>query len=192
MNIEKLSNLQIVTIAVALLKGHISHVDREDIAIKANTIAPGKFNWRKYPNRIDLDVVRVSLNDAKKLNKGALLIGNNTRGWMLSPNALKWFQYLKKSGQLRNGLLEQAVEKIFSDQLIEQERLFNTNAYQLFKNNRQEEINEADFAEFTRLDEYFKEKARERRFAVIDNAVFNNRDLSELWAILKSKFLLEG
>jgi len=192
MNIEKLSNLQIVTIAVALLKGHINHVDREDIAIKANKIAPGKFNWRKYPNRIDLDVVRVSLNDAKKLNNGALLIGNNTRGWMLSPNALKWFQYLKKSDQLRNGLFEQAVEKIFSDQMIEQERLFNTNAYQLFKNNRQEEINGADFAEFSRLDEYFKEKARERRFAVIDNAVFNNRDLSELWVILKSKFLQEG
>ena len=86
------SKPELVTIAVALLGGDAMHVDREDIALKANDLAPGQFNWRKYPERIDLDAVGGTLRTAKKPQNGGLVVGNNTKGWMLSPAGLKWIK----------------------------------------------------------------------------------------------------
>ena len=83
------SKPELVTIAVALLGGDTTHIDREDVALKVNDIAPGQFNWRKYPERIDLDAVGGQLRNAKKPQKGGLVVGNNTKGWMLSPAGLK-------------------------------------------------------------------------------------------------------
>ena len=50
------------------------HVDREDVAIKVNDIAPGQFNWRKYPERIDVDAVSGTLRTAKKPQNGGLAV----------------------------------------------------------------------------------------------------------------------
>jgi hypothetical protein len=43
-----LSNHEIVTLAVYLLGGDTQHVDTEDIAVKANEIAPRRFTWRLH------------------------------------------------------------------------------------------------------------------------------------------------
>ncbi|MFZ0829061.1 MAG: hypothetical protein WAO02_16730 [Verrucomicrobiia bacterium] len=45
---KALSNHEIVTLAVYLLGGDSKRIDTEDIAVKANELAPGRFNWRKY------------------------------------------------------------------------------------------------------------------------------------------------
>jgi hypothetical protein len=41
------SNHAIVTLAVYLLGGETQRIDTEDIAVKANEIAPGCFAWRR-------------------------------------------------------------------------------------------------------------------------------------------------
>jgi len=41
-------------------------VHTEDLAVRAFQLAPQRFCWRKYPERIDLDIARVSLTDARK------------------------------------------------------------------------------------------------------------------------------
>jgi hypothetical protein len=61
-----LSNHEIVTLAVYLLGGGTHHIDTEDIAIRANALAPGRFTWRKYPGQINIENVRTFLSDAKK------------------------------------------------------------------------------------------------------------------------------
>ena len=61
------SKPELVTIAVALLDGDTAYVDCEDVALKVNDIAPGRFNWRKYPAHIDLSTVSFALQDAKNL-----------------------------------------------------------------------------------------------------------------------------
>jgi hypothetical protein len=45
---KALANHEIVTLAVYLLGGEAQRVDTEDIAIRANELAPGRFTWRKY------------------------------------------------------------------------------------------------------------------------------------------------
>jgi hypothetical protein len=60
------ANYEIVTVALILFGGGTRSVDTEDIAVKANQIAPGRFAWRKYPDQINIDTVRKRLWDARK------------------------------------------------------------------------------------------------------------------------------
>lgn len=169
--IDSLSNYQIVTIAIALLGGDSEHKDREDIALKADEIAPGKFSWRKYPDRIDLEAVSVAIRDAKKAKYGELVTGNTSRGWMLSKNGLRWILSLNQQEKNITQQLEEKKGAIAITQQNERDRLYRTRAYDLFASGEKEEISVDDFYQFVRINEYFKPKARERRYTLVDNAV---------------------
>ena len=43
-----LANHEVVVLATYLAGGRTAYTDTEDIAVKANEIAPGRFTWRKY------------------------------------------------------------------------------------------------------------------------------------------------
>ena len=182
------SKPQLVTIAVTLLDGDTASVDREDVALKVNDIAPGRFNWRKHPERIDLATVSFALQDARKTKNGGLIIGNNTIGWMLSPSGLKWLKTVDLDA-IRNELPGQhRKSSISAHQEIERNRLSNTKAYDLFVDGKLKAITLQDFYEFARVNEYFQTKARQRRYAIIANAVSDDDTLSKLWDFIQTKF----
>jgi hypothetical protein len=188
MRIDDLSNPQLVTIAVALLGGETGYVDREDIADKVNNIAPGRFNWRKYPERIDMVTVVVGLRDAKKPRNGGLLVGSNREGWMLSPAGLKWLRTLDLSTVQSVQSVKHRKDSIAAAQEAERARLHITRAYELFSKGRPEEITPQDFYEFARVNQYFQTKARQRRYTIIENATIDDGTLFELWDYLKERF----
>ena len=185
------SKPQLVTIAVALLGGDTMHVDREDIAIKVNDIAPGRFNWRKYPERIDLDAVGGTLRTAKKPQNGGLVVGNNTKGWMLSPAGLKWIKTVDLGAVDDELPVKHRKASISANQELERNRLLNTKAYNLFVEGKSKEISVHDFYEFARVNEYFQPKTRQRRYAIIANAVSADDTLLKLWDLLQTKFSKE-
>ncbi|MBX6350182.1 MAG: hypothetical protein IRZ11_01555 [Clostridia bacterium] len=63
------------------LGGAESAVDTEDIAIQAHRLLDGAFTWRKYPQYINPDLVRITLVDASRMG---LVTGNGRSGWRLS------------------------------------------------------------------------------------------------------------
>jgi hypothetical protein len=191
MRIRDLSNYFIVTIAIALLGGDSDHIDREYIAIEANKLAKGKFNWRKFPNRIDLYTVRVALNDANKVKNGQLIIGNNSRGWMLSQNGLRWLITLGKNKDIEDISCDGVIKNIQNSLLSERERLLSTNAYKLFNQDNKSSITKQDFYQFTRTNEYFKTKAKERRYTIIENAIIYHSGLTATWKYLIKRFIKE-
>ena len=75
-----MSLVDVVTWAVFLLGGDLNPVDTEDVAVKAHDLAPGRFAWQKYPGQINLELVRVHLSDAKKVNNGRRLSGSGRQG----------------------------------------------------------------------------------------------------------------
>ena len=185
------SKPELVTIAVAFLGGDTMYVDREDVALKVNDIAPGRFNWRKYPERIDLDAVGGTLRTAKKPQNGGLVVGNNTKGWMLSPAGLKWVKTIDLGAVDDELPVKHRKVSISANQELERDRLFNTKAYNLFVEGRSKEISVQDFYEFARVNEYFQIKTRQRRYAIIANAVSDDDTLSKLWDLLQTKFSKE-
>jgi hypothetical protein len=65
-----LPNHELVVLAAYLAGAQSTPADTEDIAIKANVLAPGRFSWRKYKDQINIDTVRKRLWDATKAEKG--------------------------------------------------------------------------------------------------------------------------
>lgn len=190
MSIDDLSNPELVTIAVSQLGGTTKYVDREDVAIVVDKLAPGRFNWRKYPERIDMTVVHFALHDARKARYGSLLVGGR-QGWMLSPAGIEWIEGQDLSG-LDSSEVNRSRKHSLADTLqVEQVRLRNTRAYVLFVSGDLEQITLLDFYEFARINEYFKSKKRQRRFHIIDNTVANDETLASLWEQLKTRFFEE-
>jgi len=86
----RFSKRELAVVAVFLLGGDKKFVDTEDVAVQASKIAPRAFAWRKYPDQINLELLRAVLSDAKKKQFGALLHGTGTRGWRLSDAGVIW------------------------------------------------------------------------------------------------------
>ncbi|MBE9478945.1 MAG: hypothetical protein IMY80_03185 [Chloroflexi bacterium] len=192
MQIDDFPNPELVTIAVAFLDGDVEPVDPEDIAIRVNDIVPERFSWRKDPGRIDLGAVRDALRDAKKPKKGELLVGSNAGGWMLSPAGLKWIKTLDLDAIQDAQSIKHRKDSIAANQEAECARLRGTKAYNLFIDGKSETIALQDFYQFARVNEYFQTKARQRRYAIIDNAVVDDDEtLSKLWDLLKERFIEE-
>lgn len=79
-----------MSLALYLLEGHQHVVDTEDVAIKVHQLAPGRFSWKKYPDQINLELVRVYLSAAKDPSRGGWVDGTGRSGWTLTPNGLEW------------------------------------------------------------------------------------------------------
>jgi len=84
--------------AIYLLGGASKSIDTEDAAIKCHELAPELFSWQKYKDQINLELVRVSLSDAKKIKNGGLLSGSGREGWRLSSRGLDWIRSHEDSG----------------------------------------------------------------------------------------------
>ena len=60
--------------------------------MKCHEIAPTLFSWQKHKDQINLELVRVSLSDAKKQKNGGLLSGSGREGWRVSSRGLDWMR----------------------------------------------------------------------------------------------------
>jgi hypothetical protein len=81
---HELANHEIVVLAAYLVGAQKMSADTEDVAIKANEIAPGRFSWRKYREQVNIESVRKRLWDATRQDRGAYLIRSEKTGWRLS------------------------------------------------------------------------------------------------------------
>src|SRR5437660_4246482 len=90
--LDKLRHTELVTWAVYLLGGDQRRIDTEDVAVKSFQLAPHRLAWRKYPEQINLELVRVYLSNAKKAEHGSLLTGSGRTGWSLTQKGLMWIR----------------------------------------------------------------------------------------------------
>jgi hypothetical protein len=153
-----------VTLAVFLLGGRDRYVDTEDVAMKTNELSPGRFSWRKYPQQINLELVRVRLSEAKTEAHGTFLRGSTPRGWMLTARGLKWateiatdernLQPQLDGGRERGGSVDaQRVDR-------ERTRIVSTSAWAKWPG-RAPEILATEAQEVLRLDSYATDELRD-------------------------------
>jgi hypothetical protein len=153
----------VVVFAVFQCGGDSSFVDTEDVAVAANKLAPGRLTWRKYPDQINLELVRVYLSDAKKSANGILLLGTGVKGWRLSAQGLQW---------VRDN--HEAFERAFESKLLsarpqrsgsvtntrtqrERERLCATQAWKKWASDARSEVTLQEASEVFRIDSYASE-----------------------------------
>jgi hypothetical protein len=184
---NELNNAEILTLVVYLLDGTITPVDLEDAAIEAFKLAPKKFSWIKYDDRIDLRIVEYGLRSACRPNM-KYLKGSNKHGYMLTQAGFEWAKKIAMKDQSTF-----TARKSSPMDLIEKEkaRLLKTTALEKFTNGEKDKITISDFREFARVNDYFPEHLRKQRYDKIDNVVKDDRELKNVWKFLKSKFAEE-
>jgi hypothetical protein len=101
-HLTPLTQTELVTWAVYLLGGAQKRVDTEDVAIKAFALAPKRFSWHKYPEQINLELVRVYLSAAKDIEHGELIVGSGRTGWSLTRKGLTWVRSAEPGLQARH------------------------------------------------------------------------------------------
>lgn len=189
---DSFSNIEIITIAVYLLGGDSNYVDTEDIAIKVNELAPGRFTWRKYPDQINIDNVRKRLSDAKKPEKGGYLFGSFTEGWLLSENGLKFCRRAAKdldSEKISRAPLNKK-EMVWRHR--EKVRMLSTIAYEKVNRNNPDDVTIQEAETFFRLDDYVTGKAREKKILRIITAFNDDPELGHIIKTLAKKVRKNG
>lgn len=160
-----LSNDKIVVLAAYLAGAAEQLTDTEDIAVKANDLAPGKFSWRKYREQINIEAVRKRLYDAAKISKGGLISGGEREGWLLTSAGLSFCQ--DHAEILKTGLefapRLSAKEKTWQHR--EGARMTSETAFKKWETGALSEITRQEAERFFGVDDYIKGLARQKRIA---------------------------
>lgn len=158
-----LSNDRIVVLAAYMAGGADQLADTEDIAMKANELAPGRFSWRKYKDQINIEAVRKRLYDAAKASKGGLISGGEREGWLLTAAGLEFCK--EHADVLKNGLSFSlrlsAKEKTWQHR--ERSRMIAEAAYRKWSDGAISEVSLQEAERFFGVDDYIKGVARKRR-----------------------------
>ena len=187
-----LSNHEIVTLAVYLLGGDTRHIDTEDIAIKANALAPGRFTWRKYPGQINIENVRTFLSDAKKPKNGKYLSGAGKDGWILTSSGMDFAK--QRLGDLGgSNLARKAISAKERNWLRrERERMLASEAFAKLTAGRQDAISAHEAESFFRVDAYVTGGSREEKILRTKNAFGDDPELGPLIKLLESMITKGG
>jgi|SRR5208282_788480 len=183
-NNNSFSNKEIGILSVYLLGGESKYIDTEDIAIKADALAPGRFLWRKYKNQINMEVVRKRLSDAKTDGN---LLGSYSKGWILSEIGLQYAkEYVK---ELNNSDLSRTPmnrkEMILHHR--EKARMLASIAYEKVISNEIDYITSKEAEDFFRVDDYVTGVARKEKLTRIINTYGDDPELSKAIKILSGR-----
>lgn len=164
------SQIEVVTLSLFLQGGDTRAVDTEDVAVKAHELAPGRFSWRKYPDQINLELVRVYLSAAKDQARGGGYVdGTGRSGWTLTPAGLAWAK--KAALQLKDKDLHRPRQERLSGSIDEvrwqreRARVTNTKAWIRWLSDRTAAIPEREAAEVFRIDTYAVGRTRDLKIA---------------------------
>ena len=171
------ANHELVTLAVYLLGGKTSYVDTEDVAVKANEIAPGRFTWRKYPDQVNIENVRAFLSDAKKSKNGNYLIGAGKRGWMLTESGLVFAEGAVKKLEYVDVSVRPETARERKWRQGERLRMLSSEAFEQIKTHGASSVTLRQAEEFFHLDDYVLGEARQRKLARTVNTFRNDPDL---------------
>lgn len=169
---RRLTNVQAVVVAMIQLGGDHRLVDLEDVAFRANQVAPGQFRWRKYADQINLYRVRYALKDAQ----GAGLIrGDSRRGWQLTPLGVKEATSHQASAVV--GVDSRSEREARDRRMIEKARLSELPALGKYRNG--DEVSQREAQAVFRLDDYTRSNRRQELLDRMTALLGDDDDLGE-------------
>lgn len=173
MSSDKLTARLASLLALYDLGGSQHAVDTEDIAIRAVQVAPKAFRWKRYPEQVNLERVRMSLVHNKE-HKPTLISGGVRDGWQLTPNGIKECKEFRNEPDARDEL--------------EIRRIKSSAAFSNWQKQGENNVTRADLMDALRINEYFPESKRRERVVALVNRVRGDSDLECFVEVLRRKY----
>jgi hypothetical protein len=172
------STRELVTLALYRLGGAQRAIDTEDVAMEAHRIGPGWFSWKKYPDQINLELVRINLVHAKE---NGLAIGLGRTGWRLTQKGLKWAEQAQKTSgpfaaertraESRSGSVDEQRWR------RERSRIIATRAWQLWTSGSRD-IPADEAKQVFRIDSYARGELRETKITRLRAMFSDDQELA--------------
>ena len=177
---NKLSNQEIVTVAIYVLGSGVGTFDIETIAKKADELAPGRFRWKTDPNMISDSNTWDALSNARK--KGIILQQaneKNTDSYLITEEGVI---FSKKNIDKIKDFDQSKIRIPVSKEIYEntKNRLIATNAYQKAKNSKVNEITKREYNDFFRLNDYMKSPQKNEKIQKIKNLFVSEKDFKKI------------
>ena len=172
------ANHELVVLAAYLAGAQKVSADTEDIAVKANELAPGRFNWRKYKDQINIETVRKRLWDATKPDKGAYLIGSEKAGWRLTKAGFDFARRKIRSVAIKGVARQRKSKSEGASQTREIKRMMQEDAFKKFAEGMRLEITKSDVERFFRIDDYVTGNSRAAKIERFKIIASSNKRLS--------------
>jgi hypothetical protein len=173
-----LADYELVAVAAYLAGAQTRLVDTEDIAVKANALAPGRFCWRKYKDQINIEAVRKHLWYAAKPEKGGYLIGSEKAGWRLTKAGFDFARRQRRKRALRQSDKVRASQNERVAKNREVRRMMNEAAFLKHRGGDTGSITKFDAERFFRLDDYVTGKTRSAKIERFRIMAVNNEPLT--------------
>jgi hypothetical protein len=167
----------IVVMAVYQLGGGLRHVHLEDVAMKAAELSPRRFCWKKYPEQINLESVRISLKD-ELASTDRRVLGSIRDGWILTPEGLSWCIATNAGGD-GQALIDQLHQEV--------ERAKKTAAFSKAIGGNEKNVSTAEVEALLRVNEYFTARDRRERALALANAAVLDPQLRLVLANLRER-----
>ena len=174
------THTQVVALAVFELGGAEKYIDTEDVAIKANDLAPGRFCWQKYPDRINLEAVRKRLSDAKKAEHGSLVTGSPKKGWLLTHSGLKWAKCVSENYVAQHGDRTKPIagSADINRYKREKQRLAGSDAWNMWVTSKKD-ITELHAKAVFRIDSYTTDEAKVQKIDRLRKLMIEDAEITE-------------
>jgi len=182
--VSPLTRPEAVTLALYALGGAEKATDTEDVAIRAAKLAPGMFSWKKYPEQIDKELVRVALSDAR-LKKKWVVGSHNRGGWVLTPSGHEFAR--KNEGRLEATSHTPRHGREARQQERERTRLLTSVAYERLIAEGIEAVTSDEADAFFRINVYVEGQARERKISRVENQFGGDAELGEAVRLLAAR-----
>jgi hypothetical protein len=173
----KYNNSDITVIAVFQLGGALRYIHLEDIAVKAAELSPKAFSWKKYPERINLETVRIALKRELEA-KARRVYGSIRHGWMLTPRGLLWC--LESTGTEANRSPLEQIQKEIA-------RIKKNDNFSKVTAGRSADLADDNLKALLRIDEYFSPRSRSERILAVANAAVIDPQLNPVLNYLRQR-----
>ena len=171
------TNSDITVMAIYQLGGTLHHIHLEDVAMKTAELSPRRFCWKKYPDQINLESVRISLKSELGSRKKRVL-GSIRDGWMLTPQGLSWCLTTASSGD-DQALVDELHREI--------DRAKRTTAFSKAIDGKVEEVSTLEVDALLRVNDYFTARNRRERITALANAAVLDSQLRLVLANLREQ-----
>jgi uncharacterized protein YfiM (DUF2279 family) len=168
-----LTRPEAATLALFARGGDRERVDTEEVAVEVENVAPGMFVWKKYRDRIDKELVRVALSDARL--KAGYTLGSHSDGWMLTTAGLEFAR--SNSGKAAGREASERPRPDDDQWKRERARLLSSDAYARLQNGAADSVTADEADAFFRLNVYVSGAGRERKIARVENHFIDDPEL---------------